>query len=77
MNYIPYVAWGMCPGGSVNEVASYAASWGLLGDAPEGLWTPTLEIAGYSIPTHATWIAMPNTARCIMSIILIIFMSLQ
>lgn len=77
MNYIPCVAWYMCPGGTTKEVANYAASWGLMGDAPQGLWTPDIAIAGYSIPTHAIWIAMPNTARSIMSIILLIFMSLQ
>ena len=77
MSLIPAVAWGMCPGGTASQVVSYAASWGLLGDAPEGLWTPDIAITGYSIPTHAIWIAMPNTARSIMSIILIIFMSLQ
>ena len=74
---IPAVAWGMCPGGTTKQVANYAASWGLFGDAPLDLWTPELATAGYSIPTHATWIAMPNLARTIMSLIILIYLSLK
>jgi hypothetical protein len=35
MNYIPYAAWGICYGGTDTEIANYAGSWGLLGDAPD------------------------------------------
>lgn len=31
-SYIPYVAWGLCPGGSNTERISYFASWGLISD---------------------------------------------
>lgn len=34
MNYIPCVAWGLCPGGTAKQIANYFGSWGLLGDAP-------------------------------------------
>ena len=39
MNYVPVVAWGMCPGGTSKEVANYAASWGLISDAPVAVVT--------------------------------------
>lgn len=76
-SYIPAVAWGMCPGGTTSQITSYAASWGLLGDAPQGLWVPDLATAGYSIPTHATWISMPNTARAFFNIIVLLYWSIK
>ena len=32
MNYIPVVAWGMCPEGTTKQIVNYFGSWGLLGD---------------------------------------------
>jgi hypothetical protein len=49
MNYLPAVAWGLCPGGTATQVANYFGSWGLLGDLPEGAGTET--ITYYRIPT--------------------------
>ena len=77
MNYVPAVAWGMCPGGTDKQVSNYAASWGLFGDAPVSSWVPDLATAGYSIPTHATWISMPNMSRGIMSLIILIWLSFR
>lgn len=31
MNYIPFVAWGLCPGGTTTQIANYFASYGLIG----------------------------------------------
>lgn len=76
-NFVPAVAWGMCPGGTTSQITSYAASWGLLGDAPQGLWEPDLATAGYSIPTHSTWISMPDTARAFFNFILIIWWGIR
>lgn len=36
MNYIPFVAWGLCPDGTATQVANYFASWGLIGDLSAG-----------------------------------------
>lgn len=36
MNFIPFVAWGLCPGGTTTEVANYFSSYGLIGDLPAG-----------------------------------------
>lgn len=36
MNYIPVVAWGLCPGGTDTEIANYFGSWGLSGSLPSG-----------------------------------------
>jgi hypothetical protein len=34
MNYIPFVCYGLCPGGTATQIANYFASWGLIGDLP-------------------------------------------
>lgn len=46
MNYIPVVAWGLCPGGTTKQIASHFSSWGLLGEAPEPV---TIIQKGWSI----------------------------
>ena len=70
MSYIPAVAWGMYPGGTTSQIASYAASWGLLGDAPEGSAVDPLTISSYRIPTHPRMVSMPSMAHHFVSIVL-------
>lgn len=57
MNYIPVVAWGLCPGGTDKQIANYFGSWGLYGDASSGTGT-----AFYRIPTHPTHPTHPTFA---------------
>lgn len=34
MDYIPFVCWGLDPGGTTTTIANYFASWGLMADLP-------------------------------------------
>lgn len=36
MNYVPFVCYGLCPGGTTTEVSNYFSSYGLIGDLPAG-----------------------------------------
>lgn len=60
MNYIPVVAWGLCPGGTDTEVANYFSSWGLNGGLPS---PTTAGTTYYGIPVHPTMPTFDSFAR--------------
>jgi len=36
MNYVPFVCYGLCPGGTTTEVSNYFSSYGLIGALASG-----------------------------------------
>jgi hypothetical protein len=59
-NFVPVVAWGLCPGGSNTEVANYFGSWGLNGALPSS--SPVVATY-YGIPVHPTIPTFDSFAR--------------
>jgi hypothetical protein len=61
VNYIPVVAWNLCPGGSDTEVANYFGSWGLVGALPDSSGAPV--VTYYAHPVHPMMPTFTSFAR--------------
>jgi hypothetical protein len=56
MNYVPVVAWGLCPDGTNTERANYFGSWGLGWGLSYDTTTTVCRIPSHpSIPTIASF----------------------
>jgi hypothetical protein len=64
VNYSPAVSWGIKGATTSDQLANYAASWGLMGDAPP-------DVLSYAIPTMATMPHIPTMARILFLLFLL------